>query len=215
MQSGGFAASETHKRPLRRPFLPLNFCHLFRSARGNFRRSRSPARTSQTGEQIGRAHASTRVASKHCGRVENTAPLVAMVIRPTRLIALALFLATLGCEKAPGTYAANCATPPENWGREKDGIGHLRTVQPIDVASDGSVIWNANLISDATLRRYMLRMSAMNPEPQVVLNVSPAAACDRVRAIRAIMDAAPICKEPHSLCSEGWNWKRWPESSGS
>ena len=119
-----------------------------------------------------------------------------------------------GCDRAPATYAANCAIPLPHWGREKDGIGHLRTVQPVYVGSDGSILWNKVAVSDATLRRYMVEMSAMNPEPQAVLDVSPAATCSRVGAIRAIMDASPLCKRPHSLCSEGANWREWPEVGG-
>ncbi len=104
--------------------------------------------------------------------------------------------------------------PLAHWGREKDGIGHLRVVQPVYIASDGSILWNQRVISDATLRHYMSQMSGMNPEPQAVLDASPSAACDRVAAIRTIMDAAPMCKGPHSLCSEGWNWRQWPEVGG-
>ena len=72
-------------------------------------------------------------------------------------------------------------------------------------------MWNEGIISDAVLTRYMAKMSAMNPEPQVILEVAPAAQCNRVEAVRNIMNAAPICKGLHSLCSEGWNWQRWPE----
>jgi len=124
-------------------------------------------------------------------------------------------LGTMGCDQTPKTYASNCSTPLKNWGREKDGIGHLRVVQPIYVASDGSTLWNKVVISDATLRYYMAKMSAMAPEPQIVLDIAPTASCDRVKAVRTIMDAAPLCNGPHSLCSEGWNWRQWPELSGS
>lgn len=119
-----------------------------------------------------------------------------------------------GCDRTPPTYAAACSTPFAHWGREKNGIGHLRAVQPVYVGSDGSILWNKALISDDTLRRYMSQMSVMNPEPQVVLDVSPAAPCDRVITVRGIMDANPMCKGPHPLCSEGWNWRQWPETGG-
>ena len=134
---------------------------------------------------------------------------------PNRMM-LAVVLATSlsGCDRAPMTYAANCATPLANWGREKDGIGHLRAVQPIYIGSDGSILWNKVVISDATLRRYMSRMSTMNPEPQAVLDISPATACSRVQAVRAIMNSTPLCKGRHPLCSEGWNWRQWPELGG-
>lgn len=119
-----------------------------------------------------------------------------------------------GCHRAPTTYAANCSTPHDHWGREKDGVGHLRVVQPIYIGTDGSILWKKAVISDAMLRRYMSQMSTMNPEPQAVLVVSPSAACKRVEAVRSIMDAASMCKGPHSLCSEGWNWQQWPELGG-
>lgn len=124
---------------------------------------------------------------------------------------LLLVALTPGCNHQPRTYAANCSTPLPHWGREKDGIGHLRTVQPIYIGSDGSTLWNKAAISDDTFRRYVMTMSDMNPEPQAILEVAPTAACDRVEAVRMIMDATPLCSGPRSLCSEGWNWRQWPE----
>ena len=134
-----------------------------------------------------------------------------MRIYPTLAILLFAGIFTVGCSQSPQTYAANCATPLKHWRTEKDGIGHQRFVQPVYLASDGSIMWNEGIISDAVLTRYMAKMSAMNPEPQVILEVAPAAQCNRVEAVRNIMNAAPICKGLHSLCSEGWNWQRWPE----
>jgi hypothetical protein len=130
------------------------------------------------------------------------------------LIALSLTPGLVGCNKAPQTYSASCSTPLRNWGTEKDGIGHLRLVMPVFVGSDGSVLWNKVAISDAVLRTYMDQASSLNPLPQIVLEVSPSASCSRVTTIRAIMDAAPICRRSHSLCSEGWNWKEWPMVGG-
>jgi len=101
---------------------------------------------------------------------------------------------TIACSRAQDNYASICSAPREHWGRVKDGIGHLRTMQPIYVASDGSTLWNKVVISDATLRNYMSVMSGINPEPQAVLDIAPTAACNRVEAVRTIMDAAPMCK---------------------
>lgn len=137
-----------------------------------------------------------------------------MKLNQAMLVVLLAGLPTVGCSRAPKTYAADCSTPLKHWGREKDGIGHLRVVQPIYIGSDGSTLWNKTIISDATLERYMAQMSAMNPEPQVVLDVAPSASCKRVEVVRAIMNAAPLCKGPHSICSEGWNWRQWPELGG-
>lgn len=130
------------------------------------------------------------------------------------LIAALAGLSAIGCSQPPETYAANCSTPLKNWGREKDGIAHLRPVQPIYLASDGSLLWHEVAISDATLQRYMAQVSVLNPEPHVILEVAPAAACPRVKAIRAIMAEAPLCKGQKPLCSEGWNWRRWPIAGG-
>jgi hypothetical protein len=120
-----------------------------------------------------------------------------------------------GCGRVPTTYAAHCSTPLAQWGRESDGFGHMRDVQPVYLASDGSILWNKAIITDNTLRLYMSRMSKMRPEPQVVLDVSPTAKCDRVEAVRTIMNAASMCAGPHSLCSEGGNWRQWPEDAGA
>lgn len=136
-----------------------------------------------------------------------------MIFRHMALLLLAC-VAVAGCNPTPRTYAADCSKPLVGWGREKDGIAHLRTVQPVYIGSDGSILWNQALISDAKLRQYMSQVSAILPEPQLVLDVSPAADCSRVEAVRTIMNAAPLCKGPHPLCSEGWNWKQWPEIGG-
>lgn len=132
-----------------------------------------------------------------------------MSLRRTAPVAIMLSV-SFGCSRAPETYAANCSTPLPHWGREQDGIGDLRFVQPVYVGSDGSILWNKALITDATLRDYVAKMSVMDPYPQVVLEVAPAAACQRVVAVRKIIDAAPFCHGPRSLCSEGSNWKQWP-----
>ena len=87
-------------------------------------------------------------------------------------------------------------------------------VQPVLIGSDGSILWNDVVISDAKLRNYMAKVSEFNPEPHIVLEVSPSAACGRVNEVRKIMNDAPICSRRYPLCSEGWNWKQWPETGG-
>jgi hypothetical protein len=136
-------------------------------------------------------------------------------MRTTALsLTFALVTPLVGCNKAPQTYSAACSTPLRNWTTERNGIGHLLPVMPVYVGSDGTVLWSKDAISDAQLRKYMVAASELNPVPQVVLEVSPSAQCDRVKAIRAIMDAAPMCKGPYSRCSEGWNWQEWPTTGG-
>lgn len=123
-------------------------------------------------------------------------------------------LALTGCDRTPKTYSAACATPLKDWGTEKNGIGHLLPVMPVFLATDGSVLWNKVAISNVQLRKYMNEASSLNPVPQIVLEVSPSALCERVREVRSIMDSAPMCKGPYSRCSEGWNSKEWPMVGG-
>lgn len=127
---------------------------------------------------------------------------------------LTVGLAISGCDRAPDTYSAACATPLRNWGTEKDGVGHLLPIMPVFLTTDGSVLWNKVAISNARLRSYMYKASDLNPVPQVILEVSPSASCQRVQEVRTIMDAAPMCKGPYSRCSEGWNPEEWPMVGG-
>jgi hypothetical protein len=129
-------------------------------------------------------------------------------------VAVSLAAILAACDGKPRTYAASCSSPLSNWRTEKDGIGHLNVVTPVYVGSDGSVLWNKVAVSDTQLRNYMVELSGLNPVPQVVLEVSPSVSCDRVVAIRAIMDATPACNAQYSHCSEGWNWKEWPMTGG-
>ena len=136
------------------------------------------------------------------------------MMRWLTLLIFAVPLALLGCSRSPETYSAACATPPPNWGTEKNGIGHLLPVMSVLLATDGTVLWNRIAISEKKLQSYMNEASNLNPVPQIVLEVSPAAQCQKVHEVRSIMDQAPMCKEPHSRCSEGWRPKEWPMYGG-
>ena len=127
---------------------------------------------------------------------------------------LALAASLSGCNRAPQTYSAGCATPLPNWTTEKNGIGHLLPVMSVFLATDGSVLWSKVAISNDKLRSYMNEASGLNPVPQIVLQVSPSSSCRRVREVRSIMDAAPMCKGPYSRCSEGWKPEEWPVLGG-
>ena len=131
-----------------------------------------------------------------------------------RLLILTLALCLIGCRKSPDTYSAACSIPLSHWKTEKDGVGHLLPVVPVYVGTDGTVLMNKEAIPDSQLSTYMDQAIRMNPVPLYILEVSPSAACARVRKVRAIMDASPMCKGPYSHCSEGWNWRQWPVTGG-
>ena len=123
-------------------------------------------------------------------------------------IGISLFAFSLGCQRDPATYAADCPTRAPGWGGPTEGIGHLRYVQPVSVDRAGSIEWAGKPISDGTLRHFMEEVSKLNPQPQVVLEVAPNAPCQRVQVIRQAMSEAPVCKRER-LCSEGNDWKKW------
>ena len=126
----------------------------------------------------------------------------------------ALAASLFGCDRAPQTYSAGCAAPPPNWQTEKNGIGHLVPVMSVFLTSDGSVLWSKASLSNEKLQAYMNEASALQPVPQIVLQVSPSASCRKVREVRSIMNAAPMCKGPYSRCSEGWRPEEWPMFGG-
>ena len=86
-------------------------------------------------------------------------------------------------------------------------------VIPVYLDSTGTVTWGKERITDAQLRTYMRQVSEFDPVPQVILDVSNSTPCSRVRRVRAIMNSAPMCNVEYPACSEGQNWKNWPESS--
>ena len=128
-------------------------------------------------------------------------------------IALAALWLVTGCSQADKTYAVGCSSLPSHWAGRR--IAHLRAVQPIYVRADGSALWNERVVSDDTLKLYLSKASAMDSEPQIVLSVAPAAACERVDTVRSIMNGSSLCNGPHVLCSEGSDWKHWPEDAGA
>jgi hypothetical protein len=122
-------------------------------------------------------------------------------------IAALLFPAAI-VAAAPGPA---CPPPPANWGRAKDGIGHLRPVLSIVIRRDGTVLYGGRPVSDRKFTRYMIEAGSMNPQPQVVLDVTNRPNCKRLQQVRTIMVPTPIC---HHLCSEGANWRTWRISGG-
>lgn len=142
------------------------------------------------------------------------------------LLAIALSCAALlgSCQQPNRTYAEGCSARLPTWGGPSDGIGHLRPVLPVFLDASGSTHWGeihisgpirsaSTEISDEGLRRNMTMVSDLNPQPHLVLEVAPQALCKRVRAVRRIIDNAPLCKESR-LCSEGADWKAWPFAGG-
>jgi hypothetical protein len=129
-----------------------------------------------------------------------------------------------GCQQETATYKTGCSARLPEWGGPSDGIGHLRGVLSVSIDASGATHWGeihtsgpvrstSTIVSDTTLQRYMTKVSKLNPEPQLVLEVAAQAPCSRVRAVRQIIGSAPLCKASR-LCSEGANWEEWPFAGG-
>lgn len=123
-------------------------------------------------------------------------------------------LPTLAILFVPAMASADpltCSAPPANWGKAKDGISHLRGVLPVIVRRDGTILWNGSPVSDSEFKRYMTAVGSLNPQPQVILDVTNTPNCKRLQQVRIIMTQASICRR---LCSEGANWRRWRITGG-
>jgi hypothetical protein len=89
--------------------------------------------------------------------------------------------------------------------KPSDGIGHLRIYNLVTVDRLSGVKWNNSRIDMAELANFMAQIGMMNPEPQIILQIENGADCNRVRAVRRIMAAAPICRDLQ-YCGEGRGW---------
>ena len=124
---------------------------------------------------------------------------------------LAAFVAVLllpGCTPAPQLYAAACATPLPHW-RTPEGTGHLRPFNLVGMDKVGTIRWNRVVVSAVTLERYLRLSAELEPQPQILLTIDPAADCGSVKTLRNRMDRFKICSVDR-LCGEGSGWSRWP-----
>ena len=124
-----------------------------------------------------------------------------------------LLLLLGGCGQQNRTYDADCSTPAAGFGTPNEGIGHLRPYVSIQVSRHGALTWAGQPVTDTQLVSYARQAGELNPQPQLVLEVSFVAACHRVEQVRTIMLATPICGK-FRLCSEGRNPKDWPIVGG-
>ena len=134
-----------------------------------------------------------------------------------KIVLLALTFPLLAsCSPAKETYAESCSKPLDHWRTERDGLVHLSPVLAFSVDEDGllkeRVGSSERVISDSDLAEIASEASSLSPFPQFVLEVEPNAPCDRVEAVRTIMNRSDICRDETSLCSEGSNWENWTET---
>jgi hypothetical protein len=124
--------------------------------------------------------------------------------RAATLLGIAMLLG--GCHRE-ATYAEGCGTMPANWINPRHGRGVMSFLNVISVASDGSILFNENRISEPTLASYLRQVSTMNPLPVTQIKFEPSVDCGKVIRLRKLMSKSLDCS--YGKCAEGsgrW-WK--------
>lgn len=126
-----------------------------------------------------------------------------MNVRLTALLACALALSQSAC--SPPTYARACHTPLPHWRTESDRLDHEGWFHELRIDAQGRLLEDGEThISDAHLADRIRQWESLQPIPQVIVNPDPAAPCDRVQAVRAMLDASRLCRAmQHLNCFEG------------
>jgi len=107
-----------------------------------------------------------------------------MTIMP-QLILLALLLA--GCQDV-GAYGEQCSTPLGHWRKQSEGMNHHAIPNHVRLDSHGAATWNGVGVSDSELSTYLDQSRPMDPLPFMILSAQADTPCDRVRAVRQLMD---------------------------
>lgn len=113
---------------------------------------------------------------------------------------LVSLLLTAGCQDV-GTYGKRCSAPLAHWRKQSEGINHHAISAHVRLASNGSITWNGLKVTQSKLSTLLDESRSMNPSPFIILSAEADTACNRVRAIRTLMDAR-YCSR-HWACGEG------------
>jgi biopolymer transport protein ExbD len=80
---------------------------------------------------------------------------------------------------------------------------HNPTIFTVAIRADGMILFNGRRISDNLFRKNMSLANSLTPEPMVILETPSPAPCDRVEAVRAMIDTGPLCHGSTAQCAEG------------
>jgi hypothetical protein len=116
----------------------------------------------------------------------------------SKLFALAVALAATASEAA--TKPTKCGSPPPSW-RTHFALQNA-TFNRVQVYRDGSIRWNGKIATSENIADYALISSTMWPTSLIVLYYEEGAPCDRVIAIRTVIDEEGSCAETHA-CVDG------------
>jgi len=114
----------------------------------------------------------------------NTTPLIDVM-----LVLLIMFIITIPIQ----THAVKIDLPvndPNN--RQKPPIDPIKNKISVDQA--GSILWNGSPIDEVTLRLYLDRTKAMNPEPELHVQPDANARYEVVDRVLAVIKRAEVTK---------------------
>jgi hypothetical protein len=134
--------------------------------------------------------------------------------RTAKLTLLTMLIIQAGCRENKQTYDAGCSNHPTHFGTAKDGIGHLLPYVRVEVDASGGIKWAGTAISEDQLQSFARAANSLDTVPQLIVDPAPLAPCERVKRVRAILLASPICQRGHFACSEGRDPKNWPVVGG-
>lgn len=116
------------------------------------------------------------------------------------LVGTSLALLLLGgCAKGP-EHA--CSGRRDYWHRPHNFEGLVPQINMLSITATGTIYWNGQAISWATLRRYLALSHRLNPEPTTFLEAEMGVPCDVVERVRDEMDKELDCRHG-GRCDEG------------
>jgi hypothetical protein len=122
-------------------------------------------------------------------------------MRESSLVAVILLLA--GCGDS-GTYPKQCGQLLPGWVTNERGFGTLGIASDVRLHKDGRVSFNRKPVTDQQLVEFSRITGEMDPWVFVTVAIDDGASCERVRAVRAIIDKGIGCNgERRGTCGEG------------
>lgn len=97
------------------------------------------------------------------------------------------FIGLGSCQDAVA-YAEQCGAPPAHWRKQSDGINHHAIAFPVQLDAGGGATWNGKAVLDSELAAHLDEVSQFDPLPFVILSARPETPCQRVEAIRRLMN---------------------------
>jgi biopolymer transport protein ExbD len=143
------------------------------------------------------------------GGLRTLAPTAMTTAMPFKhLVALTAFC--LASYQNAGADAEQCSAPPAHWRKQSEGMGHHAIPIHVRLDAEGQAGWNGKTVMDSELAAYLDKARPMEPSPFVILSAQPETSCNRVEAMRRVLEQH-YC-QLRSVCGEGsGNSRDWDQ----